>query len=213
MQKLKNRDATDYYAMYRAGFYVNIDRTTGEFYWDRENLRYIISVDEAACQKARYIAKKEVKTSFDITLTTDPSGILKHLCDPKIKPNTWLNDEVCDVYRELFAKGYAIAIESRCNGDLVGGILAISIGRIITIDTMYGLPEPKSLRSASKALMCATICEMHKAGIRYVDVENEHPINHPCRRLGEQPVSIDHFRKLLNELGEGGNSYAATCFS
>ena len=182
MQQLRTRDASDHLAMYRAGFYVTTDRATGTFYWDRRDERYIVPLNAEVSDKARHIMKKEVRIPVRCSFNAGSAAVLDHLQDVTIKPRSWVGAEVRRICHE---------------GRLVGGLVGIAIGSVAIIDTMYGLPEPKALRSASKALLCHAVIELHRVGGTCIDVQNQHPENHPWQRLGETRISMDELRCLL----------------
>lgn len=197
MQQLRTRDASDHLAMYRAGFYVTSDRQTGEFYWDRRDERYIVPLDPAVSEKAQHIMKKEVRIPVACSFNSQPAAVLDHLQDITIKPRTWVSAEVRRVYENMIEAGTAFSMEAVHEGQLVGGLVGIAIGEVAIIDTMYGLPEPKSLRSASKALLCHAVIELGRVGATCIDVQNQHPENHPWQRLGETRISMKELRRLL----------------
>ncbi|MEE9339454.1 MAG: hypothetical protein V3U87_15375 [Methylococcaceae bacterium] len=206
MLLVNNKGALDYYEMYASGYYVNIDRNNGTFYWDHDDNRFIIKVDNTTVKKAKRIIKKELKTNFTFGFNTASLAVLDHLQDNNIKNNTWLNDKIRTVYEELLQNDLAFTLESFYEGVLVGGIFGIPIGGTITIDTMYGIPSPPEMKSASKALFCHAILEMYESGIHTIDVETPHHSNHPCFRLGETEISFMKFRTLLKEQENRGAS-------
>jgi Leu/Phe-tRNA-protein transferase len=197
MQALRTRSASDHYAMYCAGFYVTCDRQTGEFYWDRRDDRYIVELTPAVADKARQIMKKEVRIPVRCTFNGRSGAVFDHLQDPAIKPRTWVSPSVRTIYEQMIADGRAFTMEAMHGDDLVGGLVGVAIGSIAIIDTMYGLPDPKSLRSASKALLCHAVIEFQRIGVSCIDVQNEHPENHPWQRLGETRITIPALRRLF----------------
>lgn len=197
MQQLRTRGADDHLAMYRAGFYVTTDRQTNEFHWDRRDERYIVPLDAEVADKARHIMKKEVRVPVRCSFNAQSAAVLDHLQDAGIKPRTWVGAEVRRIYEELIAAGSAFTMEACHEGQLVGGLVGIAVGSVAVIDTMYGLPEPKALRSASKALLCHAVIEFNRVGATCIDVQNQHPENHPWQRLGETRISMDGLRCLF----------------
>lgn len=196
-QQLRTRDASDHFAMYCAGFYVTSDRRTGEFYWDRRDERYIVPLTPEVADKARQIMKKEVRVPVRCSFNAQPGAVLDHLQDTAIKPRTWVNAEVRAIYEDMIGTGKAFTMEAFHGDDLVGGLIGVAIGSVAIIDTMYGLPEPKSLRSASKAVLCHSVIELQRHGATCIDVQNQHPENHPWMRLGETRISMAELRRLF----------------
>jgi leucyl/phenylalanyl-tRNA---protein transferase len=50
---------------------------------------------------------------------------------------TWINDPLVDIYRKLFAMGYAHSIEAYRHGQLAGGLWGLVIGRSYAIMSMF----------------------------------------------------------------------------
>jgi leucyl/phenylalanyl-tRNA--protein transferase len=197
MQALRTRDVSDHYAMYCAGFFVTCNRHTGEFYWDRRDDRYIVDLTSNIANKARQMMKKEARIPVRCKFNTQPATVLDHLQDPSIKPRSWVSDNVRLVYQQMIDAGRAFTMEAFHGDDLVGGLVGISIGAVVIVDTMYGMPESKSMRSASKALLCHAVIEFQRIGATCIDVQNRHPENHPWQRLGERRISMDELRRLF----------------
>jgi leucyl/phenylalanyl-tRNA---protein transferase len=203
--------ADDYYSLYRAGYYVNTDRKTRRFYWDHESDRHIIWLDDATIAQAKRISEGE--DTFQFAFCRNSTLVLDRLQNPEIKPRSWLTGEVREIYEALLTHEFAFTIEAYKDNSLVGGLFGIALGRLVTLDTMYGLSEPAELRSASKIALCETFVQMHAAGIKVVDVEVEHKRDHPARRLGEQKLSMQEFRRLLLEHGGDGPQLLRRHFS
>ncbi|MEQ1648193.1 MAG: hypothetical protein ABL898_06350, partial [Hyphomicrobiaceae bacterium] len=202
MQALRTRNASDHYAMYCAGFYVSSDRQSGEFYWDRRDERCIVDLTLEIATKARQMMKKEARIPIRCAFNSKSSAVLDHLQDTTIKPRSWVSANVRTVYEQMIVAGRAFTMEAFHGDDLVGGLVGIGIGSVAIIDTMYGLPEPKNLRSASKVLLCHAAIEFQRIGATCIDVQNRHPDNHPWQRLGERMISMDELRRLFARQNE-----------
>lgn len=206
MLLINNKNPYDYYDLYASGYYVNIDRNDGTFYWDHEDNRFIISLNDYVAKKALKILKNEVDTNFYFGFNTRNSEVLDHLQDDNVKNKSWLNSKVREIYSEMLEEKLAFTMEAYFDTKLVGGLFGVPLGKSVTIDTMYGLPSPKEYRSASKALFCCAAIEFMNAGISMIDVETPHHENHPCYRLGEEEVTFSKFRKMLIKGREDDNA-------
>jgi Leu/Phe-tRNA-protein transferase len=114
-----------------------------------------------------------------------------------LKPDSWLTQTVRKIYDELLSADVAFTVEVYEGNLLVGGLFGIALRKLVTLDTMYGLPDPIKLRSASKAALCEAVIQMHAAGIEVVDLEVRHEKGHPASRLGERMISMPDFRIIL----------------
>jgi Leu/Phe-tRNA-protein transferase len=199
LKNIRSEDGNDFHRMYCAGYYVNIERNTKQFYWDYDLDRYVINVNEQTASKARRILRKEVDIQFKYDLNKNSKKVLDHLQDEKIKQKTWLNEDIRNIYEAMISKDLAFTLEAYIENQLVGGLVGISMGGLITVDTMYGLPDSSEIRSASKALFCQCVLLCSENNISYIDVENSHPENHPCQRLGEANIGIQGLRNLIDK--------------
>ena len=197
MLLVNNKGASDYYDMYSSGYYVNIDRENGTFYWDHDENRFVIDLNDEIASKSKKILKNELKSNFEFGFNSNNSLVLDHLQDNHIKEKSWLNSRVREIYEELLTHNYAFTMEAYYQGKIAGGLFGVALGNIVTIDTMYGIPVPKEMRSSSKALFCCALIEMFNAGVKVIDVETSHHPNHPCFRLGEKEIDFADFRKYL----------------
>ena len=195
MQQLRTRDASDHFAMYRAGFYVTSDRQTGEFYWDRRDDRYIVALGAEVSDKARHIMKKEVRVPVRCSFNAHPAAVLDHLQDVSIKPRTWVSAEVRRIYEEMIAAGTAFTMEAVHEGQLVGGLIGIASG--------LGRHHRHHVRPARNR----KACDRHRRHCCVTPSSSSTgsappastcrisiPENHPWQRLGETKISMDELR-------------------
>jgi leucyl/phenylalanyl-tRNA--protein transferase len=174
-------------AKYLDGYYVMYDRRREHFYWDREPWRAVIPLNEETDRRASRMLSR-IKPPFEVVEDLHTDAVLAALCDDRVKRESWLRGEVLDIYREFRRHGRLKTIEALRDGRLAGSVLAITLGRALVAETMFGF-EP----SASKACLCYAVLRFGQLGYDFIDVQQEHPPDHPSARLGEQIVGLRTF--------------------
>lgn len=102
---------------------------------------------------------------------------------------TWLLDEMREAYIELHHMGYAHSVETYLDGELVGGLYGLSMGRAFFGESMF------SLRSNSSKVAFKALCDtLDSRGYDFIDcqVRNDH-----LASLGAVDIERDIF---LDEL-------------
>ena len=189
---------------YRSGYYPYFDRRIGKFYWDRESTRAVVPVNASSLAKAR----REAKRTKHIVVTRNErfEAVLMMLADERLRKETWLKDKVVDVYRALHASNHVLTYEASVDGQLVGGLFAIDLLRVLAVETMIQTSD------ASNACLCQLMEDAAREHRELVDVQVPHPPSSFCRRLGETVIPLERYLEVLDgapfdesaESGAGG---------
>lgn len=104
---------------------------------------------------------------------------------------TWLNPDMQQAYTELHRLGYAHSVECWLEGELVGGLYGLQLGR-----TFFGESMFSRVSNASKAAFITFVQRSAAAGLQMVDcqVYTEH-----LESLGARFVPRDEFVKRVRE--------------
>ncbi|HRI12791.1 MAG TPA: circularly permuted type 2 ATP-grasp protein [Verrucomicrobiota bacterium] len=176
------------------GYYPNWDKVTQQFFWDRdEHVRYVIRPCEEVTKRAVKMLSRSV-TRFDMRLNTSFELVLTCLMDPVIMPESWITEEVAEIYRTLHKAGLIRTVEAFHAERLVGGLLGIELGHAFLAETMFRTTE-----DASKACLATLLIREHERGCRIVDVQVEHQDPHPVRRLGEELMDLGVYLSELRK--------------
>ena len=89
---------------------------------------------------AFHVPKRLVRTikkhPFRITFNRDFRGVIRHCADSRAQ--TWINDEIIELYSELHDQGTAHSVEVWDDvGLLVGGVYGLSIGGAFFGESMF----------------------------------------------------------------------------
>lgn len=105
---------------------------------------------------------------------------------------TWITNELIDAFEKIHELGAAHSVEVWQDGELVGGLYGLSIGRVYFGESMF-----TRVSNASKAGFITLVQEMSKRGIEMIDcqVYTSH-----LESLGAESISRDQFLGQLEVL-------------
>ena len=108
---------------------------------------------------------------------------------------TWIVPEMIDAYRHWHRLGFVHSVETWMNGELVGGLYGVSLGRMVFGESMFS-----HCTDASKIALAALVCFCREKGVTMIDCQQrtEH-----LASLGGREVPRGEFeRGLALSLGE-----------
>jgi leucyl/phenylalanyl-tRNA--protein transferase len=106
-------------------------------------------------------------------------------------PETWLNTDMIESYDQLHELGFGHSVETYRDGQLVGGLYGIQLGRVFFGESMFSLE-----RDASKVALARLVDECRSRDIQIIDcqVASGH-----LAGLGAREVSRSQFAQLLGQ--------------
>ena len=99
---------------------------------------------------------KRSRGQFEIRYSTAIDQVVQNLQREEIKEQSWVKEEVVDIYRNLHRVGVLQTVEAWAGGRLVGGLLGIVMPGTFIAETMYGIVPEASPKSAFASL-CRTV--------------------------------------------------------
>jgi leucyl/phenylalanyl-tRNA---protein transferase len=105
--------------------------------WWCPNPRFVLFPGELKIAKS--IKPLLNRNAFEFTINKAFSEVI-HYCKNSKRPGqdgTWITDEVEKAYTELHRMGYAHSAEVWQNGELVGGLYGIRLGRVFFGESMF----------------------------------------------------------------------------
>ncbi|MGM9934590.1 MAG: leucyl/phenylalanyl-tRNA--protein transferase, partial [Clostridium sp.] len=96
--------------------------------WWSPKPRFVLKPDEIKISKS--MKKIMKKGEFEVTFNNDFKGVISN-CKAMRENNegTWITDEMKEAYINLFNNGFALSVETYLDGELVGGLYGVVIGR------------------------------------------------------------------------------------
>jgi len=83
--------------------------------------------------------KKTIRKGvFRVTMDTAFSQVITSCADIRVQnEGTWIVDDMIEAYCKLHESGFAHSVEAWCDGELVGGLYGISLGKCFFGESMF----------------------------------------------------------------------------
>jgi len=102
---------------------------------------------------------------------------------------SWINEELIESFNVLHGMGIAHSVESYQNGELVGGLYGLTIGKVFCGESMF-----TNKSDASKAAYYMLVKHLKKWGYDFIDCQV--PTTH-LKSLGAKEISRNEFLNRL----------------
>ena len=160
--------------------------------WWCPDPRFVLFPDELKESKSmRQLFKKK---TFDLRVDTAFSEVIANCktISRRGQESTWITDEVRSAYTRLHELGHAHSAEAWSDGELVGGLYGIRMGKVFFGESMF---SKKS--NASKYAFIQYVQRLREEGVELIDcqVYTEH-----LESLGARMIPREAFTSLLNRL-------------
>jgi leucyl/phenylalanyl-tRNA--protein transferase len=175
---------------YRMGIFPWYGREQPILWWSPDP-RWILELDDL--HVSRRLQRSLKKGIFQVTFDQAFPQVI-HACATvgrKGQHDTWITPEMESAYTRLHAMGFAHSVESWFEGDLVGGLYGVSLGKCFFGESMF-FYKP----DASKTALVRLVERLRVWRFRLFDaqVTTEH-----LTRMGAKAVSRRLFLKRLEE--------------
>jgi leucyl/phenylalanyl-tRNA---protein transferase len=161
-----------------------------DLYWIDPDMRGIIPLDSFHIPRR---LRKTLRTSpYEIRCDGDFIGTIRACAEPQgERPETWINDEIEQLYAALFEMGFAHSVECWTNDTLVGGLYGVSLGGAFFGESMF-----TRARDASKIALCHLAARLRKSG--YVLLDSQFVTDH-LRQFGTIEIDRAEYKTQLAE--------------
>ncbi len=157
--------------------------------WWSPNPRLIMELDDFKLSKS---LKKSIK-KYEYKFDTNFKDVI-NWCRYSRRENqngTWISDEIVEAYSTLHDMGIAHSIESYMDGELVGGLYGLSIGKVFCGESMFALKT-----DASKSAYAILVKHLREWGYDFIDCQV--PTNH-LKSLGAKEITRECFLDKLSK--------------
>lgn len=143
---------------------------------------------------ARSLGKSIRNRGFEVTFDQDFDGVITACAAPRDSGGgTWITPEMASAYRRLHGLGHAHSIETRRDGQLVGGLYGVALGGFFFGESMFSREN-----EASKVALARLVAQCPERGIDVIDCQLA---SGHLRSLGSRAVSRAEFLALLERHG------------
>lgn len=158
--------------------------------WWSPDPRFVLFPNDLRVSKSMrpYFNQKKFTLTIDTAFTEIIEGCAKAKRDGQ-SGGTWITDEMKASYLELHRQGYAHSIEVRKEGELVGGLYGVSLGKCFFGESMFA-----SVSNASKFGFISIVRRLQELGFWMVDCQQ--PTTH-LASLGAVNIHRRDFLKVL----------------
>jgi leucyl/phenylalanyl-tRNA--protein transferase len=104
---------------------------------------------------------------------------------------TWITPEMVQAYTELHRLGLAHSVETWIDGELVGGLYCVALGRAVFGESMFSLAS-----DASKIALGALVAFCRAHHIELIDCQQQTP---HLKSLGARPMARSAFLEVVQE--------------
>jgi leucyl/phenylalanyl-tRNA---protein transferase len=172
--------------------------------WWSPDPRMVLFIDEF--RVSRSLRKAVRQGGFEIRVDTAFRAVIES-CAAAARPGqdgTWITPAVVTAYCALHARGAAHSVEAWQEGQLVGGLYGVAIGRMYYGESMFA-----HVTDASKVALVHLVGMLRAHGMPLVDCQQE---TRHLASFGARPIPrhtfADHVSRLVNCAAPSGPWHA-----
>jgi len=189
---------------YRSGFFpMGEGRCNPVVRWINPEFRGILPLKEF--NPSRSLRRTLRRMPYKVTVDRSFRQVVQKCAEPtQIRPETWINGEIMDLYTDLHSHGKAHSVECWAGDVLVGGLYGVSIGAAFFGESMFSrCPD------TSKVALVHLVTRLLAGGYLLLDVQF---ITEHLRRLGAVEISReDYLGRLGVAVSKNADFYWLDC--
>src|SRR5436305_7887359 len=159
-------------------------------FWVEPEMRGLIPLN--GFRIASRLARTVRTDAFTITANAAFKAVIAGCAAPQEgREDTWINKRIHDLYCGLHELGHCHSIEVWANGDLVGGLYGVSLGRAFFGESMF-----HRARDASKVALVHLVARLIAGGFELLDTQY---VTERLRSFGAIEVPRRRYTALLDK--------------
>ncbi|MFN5690356.1 leucyl/phenylalanyl-tRNA--protein transferase, partial [Bradyrhizobium sp.] len=113
------------------------------------------------------LARTVRSDAFTVTVNQAFTAVMDGCAEPQPgREDTWINRRIRELYSGLYALGHCHSVECWQDGDLVGGLYGVSLGRAFFGESMF-----HRARDASKVALVHLVARLIAGGFELLDTQ------------------------------------------
>ena len=177
-------------AAYRQGIFPWFNPGEPILWWS-PNPRMVLF--PAELKVSRSLAKRLKKHDYEVRADTAFRSVMQACAAPRSKHGgTWITSPMIEAYTKLHELGHAHSIETWVNGELLGGLYGIAIGRMFYGESMFSRAN-----DLSKIAFVHLVRQLERWGFGMIDCQMK--TSH-LASLGAREIPRTEFSQQLTEL-------------
>ena len=173
---------------YRRGIFPWYDEGQPILWWSPDP-RCVIEPQHF--KPSRSLARKIARAEFEIKIDHDFDSVIAACRLRDGEEGTWITKDMMQAYIDLHEAGVAHSVECYADGDLVGGLYGLSMGRLFFGESMF-----HKVTDASKVAFAALMEVMNLEACPLVDCQIANP---HLFSLGANEIPRQEFQSILRE--------------
>lgn len=185
-------------AAYANGYFpMALEKDDPELYWFSPTERGVLPIE--GFNVPRGLARAMKKYEYTVTVDADFEAVIR-ACGTitRHRQDTWINEEIIQLYTALHRMGHAHSVETWSGGKLVGGLYGVSLGGAFFGESMFSRAS-----EASKIALVTLVDILREAGYQLLDTQY---VNDHLKQFGIEAVPKRRYMtKLENALNASPN--------
>jgi len=158
--------------------------------WWSPDPRMVLFPDEL--KVSRSLRKSVTNGGFETRYDTAFAQVIEACAGPRgAQAGTWIVPEMVAAYTALHELGYAHSVETWRDGELVGGLYGVALGRVFFGESMF-----TRTRDASKVALVKLVERAKEKGLRLIDCQQATP---HLASLGAREIPRRAFSQFVRE--------------
>lgn len=134
-------------------------------FWVEPERRGVIPID--SFRVASRLARTVRSDAFSVTVNQAFKAVMAGCAAPQPgREDTWINKRIRELYQGLYAIGHCHSVECWQDGELVGGLYGVSLGRAFFGESMF-----HTTRDASKVALVHLVARLIAGGFELLDTQ------------------------------------------
>ncbi len=159
-------------------------------FWVEPEMRGVIPLK--GFRIASRLARTVRSDAFTVTVDTAFKQVIAGCAAPQAgREDTWINRRIRDLYIGLHGLGHCHSVEVWQDGDLVGGLYGVSLGRAFFGESMF-----HRARDASKVGLVHLVARLIAGGFELLDTQY---VTDHLRSFGAVEIPRRRYRALLDQ--------------
>jgi leucyl/phenylalanyl-tRNA--protein transferase len=170
---------------YRTGYFPMADPSTGEIFWYSPDPRAILPL--YAFHTPRSLRQRLRKGLFSLKFNTAFLHVIRSCAD---REETWISEEIIQVYAKLHEAGHAHSVETWAGEHLAGGLYGVSLGGAFFGESMFSI-----MPDASKVALVHLVARLRARNFALLDSQfaTEH-----LQQFGVVEIPREDYLELLD---------------
>jgi leucyl/phenylalanyl-tRNA--protein transferase len=140
---------------------------------------------------SRSLRKRLRQGHFRVTADTAMEAVIDGCAAPRAgTDDTWIGSDMRKAYLELHRQGYVHSIETWLEGELVGGLYGLCLGRVFFGESMFSRST-----DASKVALVHLSNQLREWGFAVIDCQQETP---HLQSMGARNITREEFLVILD---------------